>query len=439
MNNRKIALNLFLTFLAAVLVYSAIFLNPLLIWIAFVPLILLAWYNFFTKSLAFFLLSAFLMAESGCYWVVSFDQKYFYLLTIYVTSFFFLFSFLMGLLFSRVRNYFSFLIPGFSYTLVFWLFSVNGIGEYWFNMAILQPRFSYISQIFGELGLTFIILTYNSLLAFWLIDRKRYSYILIFLILSVSLFSANYYARHKIPEGRRVRVAVVQGNFTEDWSWRMNNAGGQVLDKYSELTSSLIDKKVDLVVWPEYALPVNLEERPEIFAKISALARELNANLIVGSLANDGLPLDNEQAQYYDSAYGFDRQGNSLGRYDSLQPFNFKVKRSVGEGYWIFNTDVGKIGALICYDEVFNHHSSAYDKLGIDFFVAISNNEPIKSFVTKLWLKRFSELRAATYNKYYVRSTNTGHSQVVNPYGVVESSLPENQTGVLVADIYLKK
>ena len=438
MSNRKVFINLFLSFLAAFLIYSAIFLNPYFVWVAFVPLILLSWYNFFKKGLLFFLLSSFLISVSGVYWVANFDKKYFYLAAFYILSFFFFFSLLLGLIFSRVRNYYSFLVPASLYILLYWFYSFFGVGEYGFNLAVLQPRFGYISQAIGGYGLIFLILLFNSLLAFFIINRRRYSYLVIISILSLALWSGNYYAHHKIPQGQRVRVALIQGDFPEAFAWRAENAGGVVLDKYIELTKKVAEEKVDLVIWPEYAIPTNLEIQPEISNKISNLARELRINLIFGATANDGLPDDNGETSYFNAAYGFDRQGNSLGRYDSLKPFNFKSRRSIGEGYWIFLTDVGKIGVMICFDEFFDQIPRDYNKLGVDYFVAISNNEPVKNYLVKRWLKRFSELRAATYQKYYIRTTNTGFSQVVNPYGIVVRTLPDNQLGVLVSDIYLK-
>jgi apolipoprotein N-acyltransferase len=51
--------------------------------------------------------------------------------------------------------------------------------------------------------------------------------------------------------------------------------------------------------------------------------------------------------------------------------------------------------------------------------------------------KRFSELRAAVYNKYFIRATNSGFSQVINPFGEIIQKLPINTQGYTTVDIYV--
>lgn len=437
MNKKDLAINLFLTFLSACLIYSAVFIFSSLIWFAFIPLFFLTWTNSFRRLIWFALLQSFFIAIASSYWVVSFDEMIFYLFTLYVCSYFFLYTIFLNLLLLKIKNIFSIFIPGLFYVLIFVFYSSNNVGAYWFNLAILQPRFSFVVNLLGELGMMFLVLTVNSLIFFIFINKRRKEcFVFLILIISV-LFSAHYYGQHKLVDGRRIRVAIVQGNFTQDWDWRAENSAGLILEKYTKLSRDLAEEKPDLIVWPEYAIPTNLGFNKDVYNKISDLAKELNANMIVGSMVNDGMITDNNELHYFDSAFAFNRKGEEIGRYDALHPFPYKTKNSVGDGYLVFETDAGRIGIAICYDEVIDKVFRDYNKLGVDYFVGISNNSPVKNYFTMRWRKYFAELRAATYKKYFIQSTNSGYSQVVDPFGEVIESIPAYQEGTMVTDIYL--
>lgn len=437
MNNKNLAINLILSFFTAVLIYSAILVFPFLVWVAFVPLFFLVWRNSFREVILFALLVSFLIAIAGSYWVASLDRKYFYYFVLYICSFFFLFIIFLNLIFSKFRNVFSFLIPGFLYVLIFEIYALSSVGAQWFNLAILQPRFSFLIYWLKEAGMIFIILTVNALLFFCLVNKKRLYYI-IFLVGVIGLLSLSYYYGHnKIIDGRRVRVAVIQGNFSQDWDWREENSTGLILEKYFQLSRQAATEKPDLIIWPEYAVPTNLGTEKEVYQKIAGFAKELKINLIIGSTVNDGLMAEDGKVYFFDSAFAFDRQGELIGRYDALYPFPYKTSNSVGEGYLVFETDAGRVGITICYDELYEKVYRDYDKLGVDFFVSISNNAPVKNYFIMRWRKYFAELRASSYKKNYIQVANTGYSQVIDPFGNIIESLPIDQEGYMVTDIYL--
>jgi len=437
MNNKNLAINLILSFFSAVLIYSAILVFPFLVWVAFVPLFFLVWRNTFREVVLFALLVSFLIAIGSSYWVVNFDRKFFYLLILYICSFFFFFTIILSLIFSKFRNVFLFLVPGLLYVLIYKIYSLTPVGEYWFNLAILQPRFSFLISWLKEAGMMVLILTVNASLFFSIINKKRLYYIIFLLGITGVLFFSYYYGHNKIADGRRVRVAVIQGNFSQEWDWREENSTGLIMEKYFQLSRQAATEKPDLIIWPEYAVPTNLGAEKEVYQKISDLAKELKVNLIIGSMINDGLIAEDGKVYFFDSAFAFNRQGELIGRYDALHPFPYKTNNSAGDGYLVFETDAGRVGITICYDEVFEKVYRDYDKLGVDFFVGISNNAPVKNYFTMRWRKLFAELRAVTYEKYYIQATNTGYSQVIDPFGNIIESLPIDHEGYMVTDIYL--
>lgn len=173
MNKRKLAINLFLVFLSSVLLYSAILLFPPLIWIALVPVIILARLDSVKEIFMFSLLLSFLTVVGVYYWVASYDEKLFYFLVFYIGSFLSLFIVALSFLFSRIKNNYVIFLPALTYLLLYKVYSFFAMGEYWFNLAILQVRFSFVTQFLGEIGLLGLIIFVNTLLAFFIVYKKE--------------------------------------------------------------------------------------------------------------------------------------------------------------------------------------------------------------------------------------------------------------------------
>ena len=49
-----------------------------------------------------------------------------------------------------------------------------------------------------------------------------------------------------------------------------------------------------------------------------------------------------------------------------------------------------------------------------------------------------SQFSASENNRYLIRSTNTGFTEVINPFGKIEAEISPNKEGYLTADIYVK-
>lgn len=81
------------------------------------------------------------------------------------------------------------------------------------------------------------------------------------------------------PAGSTVRVALVQPGDIEDSGARQ--AAGEAL------TADLAGRRLDLVVWGESSVGVDLTSRPEAMTRLSALSRRVGANLLVNVDARD--------------------------------------------------------------------------------------------------------------------------------------------------------
>ncbi len=125
-----------------------------------------------------------------------------------------------------------------------------------------------------------------------------------------------------------------------------------------ELIRHVALEKPDVVLLPEtwntgFFPPENLaalsdKNGQQVTALCSALAKELNTNIVAGSISN--LRTD---GKIYNTAYVFNRQGQCLADYDKIHVFtpmgedNFYQK---GNRVVTFELDGHKCGIIICYD-----------------------------------------------------------------------------------------
>lgn len=77
----------------------------------------------------------------------------------------------------------------------------------------------------------------------------------------------------------------------------------------------------------------------------------------------------------YNSAVLLDRQGKLVGYYDKMFPTIGEMEDGVlpGRGPVVFNTDFGRVGAMICYDFNFVELLAEYKKQGAELICFLSN------------------------------------------------------------------
>ena len=205
-------------------------------------------------------------------------------------------------------------------------------------------------------------------------------------------------------------------------------------------------KKPDTVVLPEtwnsgYFPKENLENYCDKDGErtkrvIGGLAKELNINIVAGSVANI------KNGKIYNTAYIFDRNGKNIAEYDKTHlftPMNEDGYFTKGENTTTFELDGKKCGILICYDIRFPELTrtlTVKDRLDYLFLVA---QWPLKRVDHLLTLSK----ARAIENQMFVVCTNScdrsgetvfgGNSSIFNPWGEKIASALEERT-IISAD-----
>ncbi|MEW6683661.1 MAG: apolipoprotein N-acyltransferase [Nitrospirota bacterium] len=236
-----------------------------------------------------------------------------------------------------------------------------------------------------------------------------------------------------MAETTPVTVAVVQGNIDQDRKWDPAFRR-ETIDRYQALTREQADQPLDLIVWPEAAMPFFFERdvahREEL---IEFVVRE-GTPLLFGSPAVESAV--GEQPRLYNSAYVVTANGGIAGRYDKLHlvPFGeyvplerllFFVNKMVdgigefvpGENATVFRLDRFRLGVMICFEVVFPELTRAAVRNGATLMAAITNDAWFGRSAAPYQHLDMVVFRAVENRVPFARAANTGISGFIDATG----------------------
>ena len=247
-----------------------------------------------------------------------------------------------------------------------------------------------------------------------------------------------------------IDVAVVQGGGPQR-TRAANTEPGVVFERHLE-ASQLVQKPVDLVVWPEdvvdvHGLFVNSEERD----RLAELTRELNTTVVAGVVE------DVSATEAANFAAVFASDGTLIDRYDKVRlvPFGEYVPlRSLieplapdylpardmrrGDTPAVVDTPVGRLGVSISWEIFFEDR--ARDAIGNGGEVLLNPTNGASYWLTIVQTQQIasSRLRALETGRWVVQSAPTGFSAFVDPDGNVYQRTAVSERKVIQAEIELR-
>jgi apolipoprotein N-acyltransferase len=324
-----------------------------------------------------------------------------------------------------------------------------------------------VASVAGVYGISFVLVVFNAgiahVIADWL-DRsaspagQRGSRALTLLLATTPVVAASLAGgvmlRAAPPidrtEGDFREVGVAQGNLAPGRTWRSDHYAGN-LDVYLELTRKAADREtIRTVIWPEAAMSFYVETDEELRAAITATQRASDLELIAGGPRVDG----EDRPSYFNSMFHLDASGTLRDTYDKqyLVPFfeffpleglDF-LRRDFGgpasfehgaENSTPFETRLGKAGMLVCGEAMLP--SAARDRVlaGAEILVSPSNDSWIEDEHFAEHMLRVSAMRAIEQRRFLVRSSTSGPSAVVDPWGRILVKTDAFQRAVLVGRV----
>jgi apolipoprotein N-acyltransferase len=272
-------------------------------------------------------------------------------------------------------------------------------------------------------------------------------------------------ARTEGDEPERVLVAAIQANVAQESKWDAAQEE-RILSDLDRLTRQAARSGARIIVWPESSSPLSvhlpmrvregapleIRENRDYTDRLSRLALELEASLIVGSVdyrVEGGRPeaLNCGVSVAPDGALGPSYCKTHLvpfGEYVPLGRMLFFVNRLVGGAIAGFAggtrldplpTPAGPAATFICYEAIFPDLVRRIAAPGSAFLVNITNDAWFGRTAAPHQHLAMAAVRAVENRRYLLRAANTGVSAIVDPHGRIVSRTRLGETAVLVGTI----
>ena len=303
---------------------------------------------------------------------------------------------------------------------------------------------SRVATVTGVYGLSFEIVLVNcAFVAAFLLPRGRRRPMLIGTAVVALVMQAGLFL---IPPPSPVdhTAILLQPNLPVDGPAWTAEFYRQTVDELSQLSTPSAGTRVDLIVWPESPAPFYTRD-PFFQEGLSQLARQTQTWVIAGSIGTDTLPSAQEPPAY-NSAALMSPAGEFTSRYDKahLVPFGeyvpfrgyLPVVDALAKQIGDFQAGTSrepltagdaKLGVFICYESVFPNEVRQFAKNGGQVLVNISNDGWYGD--SGAWAQHIlqARMRAVENQRWLLRSTNTGRTAAIDPYGRVVARLPRKQ------------
>ena len=257
------------------------------------------------------------------------------------------------------------------------------------------------------------------------------------------------------PTGMRLRI--VQANVDQAHKWRPENSA-EIFADYLDLTKTPGLDDIDLVIWPETAVPFLLADTPEALAAIGE-ALPSSTSLLAGSARRGAEREPGGQRtgrRIFNSLLVIDEGGTVVDAYDKIHlvPFGeYLPFQDFLEGHGFmqltgvrggFSEGTGPrllpipgappASPLICYEIIFPDDVTD-KKTRPEWLLNITNDAWFGSSAGPYQHFHQAQVRAVEQGLPVVRAANTGISAVIDGYGRVLAAIGLGERGLIDAPL----
>ncbi|WP_166360440.1 apolipoprotein N-acyltransferase [Pseudomonas akapageensis] len=248
------------------------------------------------------------------------------------------------------------------------------------------------------------------------------------------------------PAGPALKVAAIQGNVEQSLKWDPEHLNAQ-LALYRDMTFS--SKPVDLIIWPETAVPYLKESAQGYLDMIGGFASDRQSALITGVPVRE---IVHDQKRYYN---GITVVGEGDGTYlkQKLVPFGEYVPlQNLLRGLIAFfdlpMSDFARgpddqallqakgyqLAPYICYEVVYPEFAASLAARS-DLLLTISNDTWFGTSIGPLQHLQMAQMRALEAGRWMIRATNNGVTGLIDPFGKITAQIPQFERGILYGEV----
>ncbi|MBO7431758.1 MAG: apolipoprotein N-acyltransferase [Elusimicrobia bacterium] len=326
-------------------------------------------------------------------------------------------------------------------------FPINLLGYSQFKfLSIIQ-----ISDIFGVYGISFLIISINSLLFYWMYNKDK-KYLIISLIIMVSIFG---YGKLRINQfnnmkyDTELKVGVVQPNIPQKRK-KSEEHRKQILKILGAGAASFGNSNLDILLYPETVLPKKMEKDFRVRRVVKLIAKYSDITLIGGKF--------DQERRTFNTMFVLSNNGQIIHRYKKKHlvlfgeyiPFEgflselFKridLADSLNRSKDLEVYDTGKcvLGINICSENYYPYLSRELVLKGATLLTTHANDAwcdglsyPYQHFAMNIF-------RAIENRKYLIACANTGISGVIAPTGKIIKQTKNKEHVCFEETVYTNK
>ncbi len=307
------------------------------------------------------------------------------------------------------------------------------------------PALTQLAEIGGPILVGLVLVAANLAIVEFVIARleQRPAHWKVSLVLAAVPLAAALYGAVRIgaveatvAAAPSANVGVVQANMSLFGKRKDKQEG---LRRHLALTKDLQKKgSLDLVVWSETSVMSAIDESQASSEIQKRVGSRLGVPALFGAVLTK--PVNDVRGRvFYNSAILTDKKGRLVGRYDKQFLLAFGEYLPLGEAFpvlyeWSPNSgrfSPGKsllplgvaghqIATFICYEDIIPGFVNDIVRAGTPDLLANMTNDAWFGDTTEPWIHlALSKYRAIEHRRFFVRSTNSGVSAVIDPVGRV--------------------
>lgn len=320
-----------------------------------------------------------------------------------------------------------------------------------------------LAALFGVYALSLVaVLLFAAPAAIWNANGRRSKGTVVLAAILFVLLGLGYvwgdWRLAAAPEGTTgVRLRIVQANVDQADKWRPENSA-EIFAEYLDLTRTEGLAEMDLVIWPETALPFLLGDSPDALAAIGEVLPQ-DTTLLVGvaRVVEQRDPNGRlEERDVFNSLLAVGNGGQILDSYDKMHlvPFGeylpFQdfleglgfmqmtgVRGGFSEGMGPRLLDIPglpPVWPLICYEIIFPDEI-ADQGTRAGWMLNVTNDAWFGSSAGPYQHFHQAQVRAVEQGLPVVRAANTGISAVIDPWGRVLAEIGLGEKGIIDAKL----
>ncbi len=300
-----------------------------------------------------------------------------------------------------------------------------------------------ISDLTGVYGVSFMVVAVNGALADIILYGRRMRIFPLFpafptllgiIIVFMGILGAVWYGYFRLNQkddyASKLTVSAIQGNIDQSGKWNIDSRKS-IMTIYQQLTRSALQKKPELVVWPETSVPFIFNSDLEPAEKLKNFVRSIDTPLLFGSVG-----IASEEEKNYrlsNAAVLMDAEGEITGTYEKIHlvpfgeyiPWMLPLEKLVtaigdfspGKTYTVMKAGKVPFSTVICYEIIFPDLVRKFVNKGAKFLVTITNDAWFGKTSAPYQHFSMAVFRAVENRVPVVRSANTGISGFIDDRG----------------------